>query len=78
MIRLERGDHRPSKPLLARIAAATGREAKWIDPDAKEEDMQLASALVELLRLHVRELVRIELEAQRSRLAAAAEGGRAG
>jgi transcriptional regulator with XRE-family HTH domain len=62
MIRLERGDHRPSKPMLRRIAEASGREATWIDPDADEEDRQAAVALVELLRLHVRELVRIEVE----------------
>lgn len=62
--------------MLARIASATGRDPKWIDPDAKEEDIQLASALLELLRLHVRELVRSEL--LEVRLSAAAEGGRAG
>ena len=73
MIRLERGDHRPGRPMLLRIAAVTGREAKWIDPDAKEEDMQVASALLELLRLHVRELV--ELELRRGRRSAASESG---
>jgi hypothetical protein len=63
-MRLERGIHRPSKPLLTRIAQATKREPKSIDPDAQEEDMQVAAALLELLRLHVRELVRAELALQ--------------
>jgi hypothetical protein len=75
MIRLERGDHRPSKSMLRRIAEATGRETKSIDPDADEEDRQVASALVDVLRLHVRELVRLEVERA---LQAAIEGGRAG
>jgi len=50
--------------MLTRIAEATGRDAQSLDPDAKEEDLQLASALVELLRVHVREVVRAELKAQ--------------
>jgi transcriptional regulator with XRE-family HTH domain len=74
IMRLERGDHRPGRPMLTRIAAVTGREAKWIDPDAKEEDMQIASALLELLRMHVRDLVRVELELQRGRPAASESG----
>jgi transcriptional regulator with XRE-family HTH domain len=65
MIRLEHGEHRPGRPMLARIAEATGREPQSIDPDAKEEDLQLASALVELLRVHVRDVVRAEMKAQR-------------
>ena len=66
--------HRPSRPMLTRIAQATGRDPKVIDPDAKEEDMQVASMLLELLRVHVREIVRSELSA----ISAAEEGGRAG
>jgi transcriptional regulator with XRE-family HTH domain len=61
MIRLENGEHRPGRVLLARIAEATGQEPESIDPDAKEEDSQLASVLLELLRLEIRELVRDEL-----------------
>jgi len=60
--------------MLTRIAAVTGREAKWIDPDAKEEDMQIASALLELLRLHVRDLVRVEI----ARITTAEAGGLGG
>jgi hypothetical protein len=48
--------------MLRRIAEVTGREPKWIDPDADEEDRQAAAALVEILRLHVRDLVRLEVE----------------
>jgi transcriptional regulator with XRE-family HTH domain len=61
VIRLEHGEHRPSPPMLRRIAEATGRETSSIDPDEKEDDMQLASVLIELVRLQVRELVRAEL-----------------
>jgi putative transcriptional regulator len=63
MIRLEHGEHRPGRVMLARIAEATGREPEQIDPDAKEEDAQLASMLLELLRLQVREFVRDEMQA---------------
>jgi len=62
MIRLEQGDHRPGKAMLRRIAEATGRDPRSIDPDADEEDRQVAFALVEVLRLHVRELVQSEVE----------------
>lgn len=47
--------------MLARIAKATKRETTWFDPDADEEDNQLAVALLALLRLQVREIVRAEL-----------------
>ena len=63
VMRLEGGMHRPSRPMLTRIAQATGRDAKVIDPDAKEGDMQVAAMLLELLRVHVREMVRSELSA---------------
>jgi putative transcriptional regulator len=64
VIRLEHGEHRPGRVMLTRIAEATDREPEQIDPDTKEEDMQLASALLELLRLQVREIVRDEIRAR--------------
>jgi transcriptional regulator with XRE-family HTH domain len=62
IIRLERGDHRPSRSMLTRIAKATGREPSTIDPEADEEaESQVAAVLIDLLRLHVRQVVREEL-----------------
>jgi XRE family transcriptional regulator, regulator of sulfur utilization len=37
IIRLERGDHRPTRSMLTRIAKATGQEPSAIDPEADEE-----------------------------------------
>ena len=68
LIRLERGEHRPGRPLLEQIAAVTGREIGWFDPEAEPHNRQLAMALLDLLHIQVRDLVRAEL-------AAAAEEG---
>ncbi len=71
LIRLEKGLHRPSPELLARIASATGKPVEFFDEALREqqeaaaddEEAARAMALLDVLRGEIRRLIREEVAA---------------
>lgn len=60
VMRLERGDHKPSPPMLTRIAEVTGvSESELLNGDAEDEESDAVADLMDAIR----RLVRAELQA---------------